>query len=127
MMAETKVKYPVDVYFDARGARASTDWQLDHFDIHLSSRASIKKSMPHLSEDEVKAKIISQAAEEICHDAQMETCHDNPKYPVVSCTLKLLNKHLTKKQMRSRFIQEEKIPTLEEGREHDIECVEWRK
>lgn len=124
----------VTVKFDRRDEMAMFTRDLGEAVIHLPTRKLIKRRMPELSEDEVTAKIVSQAAEELCHDHQEETCHDNPhpnpkmtpRTTVVSCSIRLMRKHLTKKQLASDYIKNEKLAVLREARRRDDECTGWR-
>ena len=106
MMEETGIRYPVDVYFDATEARASAVRPLGQAEIHLPTRAVIKRKMPELSEDAITAKMQSQVAEELCHLGAHETCHNKK---VTSCTIGLMKKHLTKKQLADSYIKDKII------------------
>ena len=127
MMKDLRITYPVKVFFDQPDEMAMAERPFGVAEVHLPTRAMIKRKMPDLSEEEITAKQISEVAEELTHLQKMETCHDNPRFPVVPTTIRLMKKHMTKRQWNSRYIQGEKLTALKAGKRFDEDCVEWRK
>ncbi len=117
---ELGIKYPVRIVFNKREARAAATRPYGRIgSIHLQTASTLRRKMPELSKEERKAKVASQVCEELAgHLANREVCHTKR---VVGSTLKCMNRHLTKRQLRTPLIQQ-KIQVLKAAPSDPDDC-----
>jgi hypothetical protein len=106
MVDELRIQTPVEVRFgglDDPPQAMLTRFPGGPLEIRLPTRKTIRRLMPELTEREVTAKMVSQVAEEACHYAKHETCHNKR---VVGCTLRLMRRHIPKRDLKTPYIRE---------------------
>lgn len=92
----------VRVTFDQNIPRAYAVYNGSIPEAHLPPLEVIV-SQTGLSEEEARAKIKSEIAEEFCHLANHETNHNEK---VVSCTIGEMEKHMTREELNFPYIQQ---------------------
>ena len=128
MVDELRIHTPVEIAFD--GLEDPPQAELTRFprgplQIRLASRKTIRRHMPELSEREVSGKIVAQLAEELCHfgggrGGNHETCHNKR---VVGCTLKLMRKHISERDLRLPYLKEKQAVLRRSPREpRSVRC-----